>query len=325
MEEVQSQDMLIDALLEVSHSDQKLVELVSESLLALNKEFWLRFAIRTDMCEEGSEREKMALIANKVMKITEQVVKESEKSLDNAQSWLIKLLQQAADEKGQWHLPLSEGEIDKMRQFLKENLMKPQQQLSDGEEAASAAEGGQTKGGCDLESLLATTYAWMRKAMDDEEKEGGGEAQNVVPLLQKVLQLYASEFLLNFDSSQAASQMMDDPLMDLMMGKGLEENKNKEQQEQKNTTGTGGTGGGAASVALERVLKSDEEKWNDQLKQLVDEEACAEEALLVELQKKKEIIILGMRGGMYEQRVLVEYLQELEERIQKAFGSATAA
>ena len=37
------------------------------------------------MCEEGSEREKMALIANKVMKVTEQVVKESEKSLDNAQ------------------------------------------------------------------------------------------------------------------------------------------------------------------------------------------------------------------------------------------------
>ena len=38
------------------------------------------------------------------------------------------------------------------------------------------------------------------------------------------------------------------------------------------------------------------------------------------LQKKKELIILGMAGGMYEQRVLVEYLQELEERVKAAFG-----
>ena len=42
MEEVQAQDMLIDALLEVSQSDQQLMELVSESLLSLNKDFWLR-------------------------------------------------------------------------------------------------------------------------------------------------------------------------------------------------------------------------------------------------------------------------------------------
>ncbi len=38
------------------------------------------------------------------------------------------------------------------------------------------------------------------------------------------------------------------------------------------------------------------------------------------MQKKKELIILGMAGGMYEQRVLVEYLQELEERVKAAFG-----
>ena len=114
-------------------------------------------------------------------------VKQSERSLDAAQTHLIALLQEAADDQGQWHLPLNETEVGRMRTFMKEKLMAPPEESAEGQEQ------------CDMESLLATSYAWMKKVSEDE---GNKEAQQVVPLLQKVLQLYASEYLLTF-SSQA--------------------------------------------------------------------------------------------------------------------------
>merc|ERR1711907_112340 len=84
------------------------------------------------------EREGMADLANLVMKITEQ---------------LVKLLQQAADDQGQWHLPLNDVEVGKMRTFLQTKLM-----AVDGE--AELEEGEEP---CDMESLLATSYAWMTR------------------------------------------------------------------------------------------------------------------------------------------------------------------
>ncbi|QDZ18407.1 hypothetical protein HOP50_01g09130 [Chloropicon primus] len=291
MEEVKANDMLIDALVEAHGAgEQQVLDVVCESLLALDKGFWMRYAMRTDSCESSEEKERMADLANLVMKITEKLVKQSEKSLDSAQGWLIKLLQQAADEQGQWHLPLNEGEIDKMRAFMKAKLMTG---------AQGQGEGGLEEGEepCDMESLLATSYAWMKKAMEDEENR---EAQQVVPLLQKVLQLYASEFLLNF-SSQAELALLQAENEALEAAGDLPSSQ-------------------PAKEALEGLLMSNEEEWNAKLAKMASEEACSEDALLVELQKKKELIILGMSGGMYEQRVLVEYLQELEERVQSAFG-----
>ena len=78
----------------------------------------------------------MADLANLVMKITEQLVKQSEKSLDTAQGWLMKLLQQAADDQGQWHLPLNDVEVGKMRTFLQTKLMAVdgEAELEEGEE-----------------------------------------------------------------------------------------------------------------------------------------------------------------------------------------------
>ena len=75
-----------------------------------------------------------------------------------------------------------------------------------------------------------------------------------------------------------------------------------------------------AKGAMEALLKMDEAAWEGRLADLAQGEAVNPEGLLVELQKKKELIVLGMREGMYEQRVLVEYLQELEERVNQAFG-----
>ncbi|WZN59192.1 hypothetical protein HKI87_01g07170 [Chloropicon roscoffensis] len=287
MEEVKANDMLIDALVEAHKSgEQRVLDVVCESLLALDKGFWMRYAMRTDSCETPEEREGMADLANLVMKITEQLVKQSEKSLDTAQGWLMKLLQQAADDQGQWHLPLNDVEVGKMRTFLQTKLM-----AVDGE--AELEEGEEP---CDMESLLATSYAWMKKAMDDEENK---EAQQVVPLLQKVLQLYASQYLLNF-SSQAEMALLQ------------AENEALEAAGELPSSGP-------AKEALEKLLTCDEEDWDSQLRVLAEGDSCSQEGLLAELQKKKELIILGMKGGMYEQRVLVEFLQEMEERVRGAF------
>lgn len=193
VEEIKARDMLIDALLEAAQGGEgPVLDIVSESLFALDKDFWMRFAMRTDSCETAEDKERMADLATLVMKFTEAMVKQSEKSLDSAQTWLIQLLKEAANDKGQWHLPLNEAEIERMRTFLKTKLMDPQPQSQSDPEAGGSAD---LPPPCDMESLLATSYAWMRKATNDEENK---EAQQVVPLLQKVLQLYASEYLLNF-------------------------------------------------------------------------------------------------------------------------------
>lgn len=186
-----------------------------------------------------------------VMQITENFVKQSENSLEDASQFLLDILKQAADDTGQWHLPLANAEVEKMRQFMKANMDRMD------------------------ESLLATTYAWMRKASDDKSNEG------VIPLLQKVLQLFAADCL---------SRSLPNPLD---AGNAIADTKAEE------------TSSDSAYALLKTLLETDESEWNAQLQSIVSENKCTEDALLVELQKKKELIILAMRGGMYEQRVLV--------------------
>ena len=55
--------------------EQQVLDVVCESLLALDKGFWMRYAMRTDSCETPEEKKAMADLANLVMKITEKLVK----------------------------------------------------------------------------------------------------------------------------------------------------------------------------------------------------------------------------------------------------------
>jgi len=268
--EVMARDMLIDTMLQCSKSEEQLTSLVNDSILSLDKEFWLRFATRTDSTSSEAEKENLTQLANKVMQITHEMVKKSEGAMEDASSFLVEILSTAADASGSWHLPLSLGESRQMRDFMKANADKVN------------------------ESLLATTYAWMRKASDDKENE------SVVFLLQKVLQNFAAERLLTMSLQPDELYPPPPPPTE------------------------------SSSLAQERlrgILMADESEWNAQLASFAEDGApqTSEEALLTQLQMKKEMAVLGLQGGMYEQRVVVEFLQELETRIKSAFGSEEKA
>ena len=287
MSEVVARDMLIDALVEASDDDAKLEvsvsshiappagiqqqlttqrhsqDLVKEALLSLDKDFWLRFAVRTESAQGVGERDAFASLATKVMRITDRIVKASENSMDDASTMLVSILEQGANEAGEWHVPLAPDACDRMRMAMRARL----------------AQGGEGGG----EALLSTAYAWIRKASGDD----GGEGQGMVPLLQKVLQLYASEFLLA-NAIPAASEAPSGAIP-------------------------------PATQELARLLAADESEWAA----MTSERRVAEADFLVEVQKLKEMVALGMRGGGHEQRVLIEFLQELEERAKEAYGAAS--
>jgi hypothetical protein len=67
------------------------------------------------------------------------------------------------------------------------------------------------------------------------------------------------------------------------------------------------------------VLVADVEAWDSKLEQAAAS-GYGEGALVVELHKKMEGVVLGMANGSYTQRVLAEYLKEVEDRANTVFA-----
>lgn len=87
----------------------------------------------------------------------------------------------------------------------------------------------QTEAAYNLQALLSNAFAWMRKASDDQ-------LDGMVALLQKLLQLYAARALSGGRGSNAAAA-----------GEASEAS--------------------SAEAVLERIVASDEEQWDNLLKQ----------------------------------------------------------
>ena len=71
----------------------------------------------------------------------------------------------------------------------------------------------------------------------------------------------------------------------------------------------------AASTLLEKLLSVDTDFWDVEIQNGINEEV-SKEALISEVQKTMEGVILGLENGSMVQRVQAEYLRELVTRIE---------
>ena len=88
-----------------------------------------------------------------------------------------------------------------------------------------------------------------------------------------------------------------------------------------------GDGGGDASALFERLLRVDTDAWNAEIRRGLgmmggdDDDgpaAATKEALMGEVQRTMEGVILGLDNGSMTQRVQAEFLRELVTRIEAA-------
>eukprot|EP00210_Caulerpa_lentillifera_P003798 g3627.t1 len=168
---VEQLDRLIDALLSCK-SREELAKMVGENLLSFQQNFWLRLAARADS-EDPNTKSKMEALSRAVMTLTEAMVKMADEQLKDSSELVTKILTSAADERGEWELPLAPDQLNALKQALLAN-----------------------KDNLD-EAFLATVHAWMRKSAEDQ-------VQGMVSLLQRVLQLYAAEALQDSSPDQVA-------------------------------------------------------------------------------------------------------------------------
>ncbi len=108
----------------------------------------------------------------------------------------------------------------------------------------------------------------------------------VVALLQKVLQVYAAQQLSS-----------------------VNDNSDKPSQ---------------ATQLLDKVLAADEGEWETLLRSALDAGETSQEEFTHALQRRMEHTVLGMSSGSYKQRVLAEYLKELQSRADALFVGVSA-
>jgi len=147
----------------------------------------------------------LSSLATSVMRLVDAVVSQTESDLDAGGAALQAVLAAGADAAGEWHLPLDDDALARMREVC------VCVGGGGGEESARAAARPSTHPSppsppqaldarADLldEAFLSNTFAWMRKASGDGE---GG----VVALIQTALQLYAARALAPSPAPTAAA------------------------------------------------------------------------------------------------------------------------
>jgi hypothetical protein len=147
------------------------------------------------------------------------------------------------------------------------------------------------------EGFLSTVDAYMNKSKQDG-------LDGMVVILQKVLQLYAGTQI-----SRARTQLQSNVAAALTSGQ-------QQQQQQPQADHDSDTSPNTAAVALlEDLLQMDTDKWDTELKRRIGSEV-SKSALMGEVQRTIEGVVLGLESGSMAQRVQAEYLRELSTRIE---------
>lgn len=146
------------------------------------------------------------------------------------------------------------------------------------------------------EGFLSTIDAWMNKSHEDG-------LDGMVAILQKVLQIYAGEAIararLQLQSSVAAA----------VVG----ENQAKVDEiiaENEKTP---------ATELMNALMVMDTDVWDVEIRKAISKEdgGVTSGALMGEVQKTMEAVVLGLESGSMAQRVQAEYLKELVTRIEQ--------
>eukprot|EP00622_Pseudochattonella_farcimen_P000343 FR734809.1.p1 GENE.FR734809.1~~FR734809.1.p1 ORF type:complete len:226 (+),score=34.61 FR734809.1:2-679(+) len=129
--------------------------------------FFVRIAELSDQAKSEEEKKSLSALAENLVNTLEVIVQRTEERVDSASELLQGILKTAAEEDGEFMVPLSAAKAQATRQAVLDN-----KSVMD-------------------DSFLSTVNAWMRKCSDDENMQG------MVTILQQVLQLYASTMLIS--------------------------------------------------------------------------------------------------------------------------------
>eukprot|EP01024_Parvocaulis_polyphysoides_P021738 TRINITY_DN20322_c0_g2_i2.p1 TRINITY_DN20322_c0_g2~~TRINITY_DN20322_c0_g2_i2.p1 ORF type:complete len:378 (+),score=52.57 TRINITY_DN20322_c0_g2_i2:130-1134(+) len=180
-------DKLISELL-ASKSQEELVKKIGKNVDKFDRKFWLRLATRNDSATEAAEKQQLQSMADSVMVLLDALVKQTEDQLQKSSAVLQDILKTAADEKGEWLVPLPDEKEAAVKTALKENESKLD------------------------EAFLSNAYAYMQKAREDK-------IDGMVSLIQKVLQLYAAMKLDNPNAKDVDAELNELILLDASVWK----------------------------------------------------------------------------------------------------------
>jgi len=161
MSDVAALDGLINQLLNAhGESDDMLQKVCIENIMAFDQQMWLRMASRIDNVNTEEEKDAIADVMSKCMKIIEATLKKAEETIDRSSEQLQRIIAAAAGQTTmEFDVPLKADALKRMEAEIKNCTVD--------------------------EGMLNTTYAWIRKS--DEDKMDG-----MVHILQKFLQVYAA-------------------------------------------------------------------------------------------------------------------------------------
>lgn len=144
------------------------------------------------------------------------------------------------------------------------------------------------------EAFLSTVDAWMNKAHQDG-------MDGMVTIMQKSLQIYAGTVI-----SRARIQLQAN------VGAAV----SGEDQAAADVLAAAATEESDAAVLFEKILRIDTDEWDVEIRKEMEAGDVSKDALVSEVQRTMESVILGLENGSMAQRVQAEYLRELVTRVE---------
>ncbi|KAG8057529.1 hypothetical protein GUJ93_ZPchr0002g25405 [Zizania palustris] len=247
-------DRLIDMLRDAN--PRELDQIVVENILAFDEGFWVRLAARIDLCKSDDDKKDYEELAENVMNIVEHVVHKTDEKIEQSTDVLKAIISPV----------MHEGEEAKWPPSDPVALKLMEKEISNREKQGQLDEG-----------FLSEVSAQLRQAKQDGDKPG------LQAMLQKVLQLYASNFLQKRSYAYKGGEVI------------------------------------VPESFLESVIQAPENGWN---KLLLDGLTAGKgnvspEEFYAVVKKRIERILIRTEGGSYQQRILVEYLKEIQARAEE--------
>ncbi|XP_040383245.1 uncharacterized protein LOC102710330 isoform X1 [Oryza brachyantha] len=247
-------DRLIDMLRDAN--PRELDQIVVENVLAFAEGFWVRLAARIDLCKSDDDKKDYEELAENVMNIVDRLVHKTDEKIEQSTDVLKAIISPVMQE--------GEGATWPPRDLEALKLM--EKEISNREKEGQLDEG-----------FLSEVNAQLRQAKQDGDKPG------LQAMLQKVLQLYASNFLQKRSYAYKGGEVI------------------------------------VPESFLESVIKAPENEWNKLLLDglTVGKGNVSPEEFYAVIKKRIERVLIRTEGGSYQQRILVEYLKEIQARAEE--------
>jgi len=237
-----------------STSTQKLSQLVAANIQLIDTSFFLRLAEMADATDDRLEKARLGELADTVARTLQAAVEKTDEIADTKSAQAQELIAMLAGDDGEFVTPVPMEKLDTLRTRMREMLPTLD------------------------ESFVATLRAFLKKCADDG-------MDGMVVVLQKVLQVFASEVL-------------------ILMTRGLRDDLRE---------------------ATHALLLADADEWGVVLsRRVADGEVSADEVAQV-LKEEVAQVVLELPSGSLTQSVVAEYLGEAIKRVDEVGAASAAS